>query len=154
MKTQKLLLVSSLVAVLGLGVVGCSSTPSSGTYDRTQAGTLQKVQYGTVTSVRNVLIENEQSGVGTAAGGIIGGVAGSEIGEGKGRVVGSVLGSVLGGVVGSKIDKNVQTKQGIEVTVRLRDGNTVAISQLADERFRVGDSVKVLTNNGRARVTH
>ena len=154
MKIQKLLVVSSLVAILGVGLVGCSSTPSSGTYERTQAGTLQNVQYGTVTSVRNVLIENEQSGVGTAAGGIIGGVAGSEVGGGKGRIIGSVLGAVLGGAAGSKIDKNVQTKQGVEVTVRLRDGNTVAISQLADESFRTGDSVKVLTRNGRARVTH
>ena len=154
MKIQKLLVTSSLVAILGVGLVGCSSTPSSGTYEKTQAGTLQNVQYGTVTGVRNVLIENAESGVGTIAGGVIGGVAGGEVGGGRGRVVASVLGSVLGGVIGSKIDKNVQTKQGIEVTIRLRDGNTVAISQLADEKFRTGDSVKVLTSNGRARVTH
>ena len=154
MKIQKVLLTSSLVAVLGTGLVACSSTPSSGTYDRTQAGTLQEVKYGTVTGVRNVLIENEETGVGTATGGIIGGIAGSHAGKGSGRAVGAVLGSVLGGVVGSKIDKNVQTKPGIEVTIRLQDGNTVAISQLADERFNVGDRVKVITNNGRARVTH
>ena len=154
MKIQKLLVTSSLIAILGVGLVACSSTPSSRTYGRTQAGTLQEVKYGTVTGVRNVLIENEESGVGTVAGGVIGGIAGSEVGGGKGRIVGSVLGSVLGGIAGSKIDKNVQTKPGVEVTVRLRDGNTVAISQLADERFRVGDSVKVLTSGGRARVTH
>ena len=154
MKLKSLVLSSSLIALLGIGLVGCASAPSSGTYTTTQAGTLQNVKYGTVTAVRNIMIENPDSGVGTGAGTIIGGVAGSEVGGGKGRIVGTVVGSVLGGMAGSSIDKHVQRKPGIEVTVRLRDGNTVAVSQLADERFRVGDNVKVITGNGHARVTH
>ena len=154
MKLKSLVLSSSLIALMGVGLVGCASAPSSGTYETRQAGTLQNVKYGTVTSIRNIMIENPSSDVGTGAGAIIGGVAGSEVGGGKGRIVGTVLGSVLGGIAGSNIDKSVQRKPGIEITVRLRDGNTVAISQLADERFRVGDNVKVIVGNGHARVTH
>lgn len=154
MKFKKIVLTSSFAAVLGVSLVGCSSTPSSGTYEKTQAGVLQEVKYGSVTGVRNVLIENKESGVGTVTGGILGGIAGRQVGGGSGRAAGAVIGAVLGGIAGSKIDKNVQTKRGIEVTIRLQDGKTVAVSQLADERFNVGDRVKVITKDGRARVTH
>lgn len=154
MKIKQPFQVYILVIISTLGLSACSSAPSSGTYDRQQAGTIQYVKTGTVTGVREVTIENAETGIGSAAGGVIGGVAGSEVGKGRGRIVGSVLGAVLGGVVGSKIDRKAQTEKGTEVTVRLEDGNTVAISQLDDEKFKVGDYVKVITGGARARVTH
>jgi outer membrane lipoprotein SlyB len=53
------------------------------------------------------------------------------------------------------VDSSIQAKPGIEITVRLQDGKTVALAQVADERFMVGDEVKVLTSKeGKARVTH
>jgi len=154
MKIQKLLLQTSMVIVLGISVVACTSTPSSGTYQKKQAGTLQAVQFGTVHSVRNVLIENEDKGVGSTSGAILGGLAGSHVGGGSGRVAGAVVGAVLGGIAGSTIDKNIQTKRGIEITVRLSNGKVVAVTQLADQRFNIGDRVKVIGNYGNARVTH
>jgi outer membrane lipoprotein SlyB len=39
--------------------------------------------------------------------------------------------------------------------VRLDDDRTVAIAQLADEGFSIGEQVKLLTSqDGKARVTH
>jgi len=154
MKIQKLLLQTSMVAILGMGLVACSSTPSSGTYEKKQAGVLQEVQFGTVHSVRNVLIQNEDKGVGSASGAVLGGLAGSHVGGGSGRIAGAVVGAVLGGIAGSTIDKNVQTKRGIEITVRLTNGKVVAVTQLAEQRFNVGDRVKVIGNHGSAKVTH
>ena len=154
MKIQKLLLQTSVSIVLGMSLVACSSVPSSTTYEKRQAGVLQEVQFGTVNSVRNILIQNEDKGIGGASGAVLGGLAGSHVGGGSGRVAGAVVGAVLGGIAGSTIEKNVQTKQGVEITVRLSNGKTVAITQLADERFNIGDRVKVIGSNGSARVTH
>lgn len=154
MKIKKLLLHTSMLIVLSSSVIACTSTPSSGTYEKKQAGILQEVQFGTVHSVRNVLIENEGKGVGSASGAVLGGLAGSHVGGGSGRVAGAVVGAVLGGIAGSSIDKNVQTKRGVEITVRLSNGKMVAVTQLADQRFTVGDRVKVIGNYGNAKVTH
>lgn len=140
-----------LPVVLG----ACSIMPSSNTYTTTQAGTLQEVKYGTVTGLRNVMIREDNAETGKVAGGVIGGVAGNDIGEGRGQIIGSVAGAVVGGTVGMAVDRAIQSKPGIEITVRLEDNRTVAIAQLADERFMMGDQVKVLTSqDDKARVTH
>ena len=154
MKIQKLLTHTSLAIILGTSLIACSSTPSSTGYDKRQAGVLQNVQYGTVNSVRNVLIQNENTGVGNASGAVLGGLAGSHVGGGSGKVAGAVVGAVLGGIAGSTIDKNIQTKQGIEITVRLSNGKVIAVTQLPDEHFNIGDRVKVISANGKARITH
>lgn len=143
------------ILLLPVALGACSIMPSSTTYTTAQAGTLQEVKYGTVTGLRNVMIREDNAETGKVAGGVIGGVAGNDIGEGRGQIIGSVAGAVVGGTVGMAVDRAIQSKPGIEVTVRLEDGRTVAIAQLADERFLVGDQVKVLTSqDGKARITH
>ncbi|MEZ5450812.1 MAG: hypothetical protein R3E89_18215 [Thiolinea sp.] len=151
---QRLLLVL-LLPTSAAWLSGCSVAPASSVYSTTQAGTLQDVKFGTVISVRNIMIEHNSSETGQVAGGIIGGVAGSEVGEGKGKIVGSVAGAVAGGAIGGIIDRAIQAKPGYEITIQLQDGRTVAVAQLADEPFRPGDSVKIITAaNGKSRVTH
>ena len=136
-------------------MAGCSNTPSSNTYTTAQAGTLQEVQFGTVTSVRNIMIREDNAETGKLAGRVIGGTLGSDVGQGKGQIVGGVAGAVLGGTVGMLADSSLQSKPGVELTIRMQDGKTVALAQIADENFMVGDEVKVLTSKeGKARVTH
>ena len=136
-------------------MTGCSNTPSSNTYTTAQAGTLQEVQFGTVTSVRNVMIREDNAETGKLAGGVIGGTLGSDVGQGKGQIVGGVAGAVLGGTVGMLADSSLQSKPGVELTIRMQDGKTVALAQVADENFAVGDEVKIMTSKeGKARVTH
>jgi outer membrane lipoprotein SlyB len=112
------------------------------------------VRMGVVESVRQVTIEGTQSGAGTLAGGVVGGVAGSEIGHGKGSTVGAVLGAVLGGVAGQAIEEKVSKKEGMEITIRLESGQIIAVTQEADEQFRAGDRVRVLSGSGTTRVSH
>lgn len=150
---NKTLTLASLSLAAAL-FAGCSAAPSSNVYTTTQAGTLQDVQFGTVVSTRPVMIEQNTGETGQVAGGIIGGVAGSELGQGKGQIVGSVAGAVAGSAIGSLIDKASEAKPGIEITVKLQDGRTVALAQIADTVFQVGDNVKVLTSNGKSRVTY
>ena len=50
-------------------------------------------------------------------------------------------------------EEAVTRKDGVEITVKLDSGRVLAITQAADEEFRVGDRVRVLTGGGVTRVT-
>lgn len=141
-----------LVAILALG--GCASSQSGSAYSRDQARQVQEVQMGVVDSVRQVQLEGTKSPVGTAAGAVVGGVAGSNIGSGKGSTIGTVLGAVAGGLLGSAAEEGVTRKPGLEITVKLNNGRIIAVTQEADEIFRPGERVRVLTGGGVTRVTH
>jgi outer membrane lipoprotein SlyB len=109
---------------------------------------------GVVESVRQVSIEGSKSGVGAVAGGVVGGVAGSNVGGGKGSTIASILGAVAGGVAGNAIEQGTTKTQGLEITVKLDNGEFRAITQEADESFRPGERVRLLSGSGVTRVTH
>jgi outer membrane lipoprotein SlyB len=135
-------------------VSGCAGTSSGSVYSGGQARQEQTVRMGVVESVRQVTIEGSRSGVGAVAGGAVGGVAGSNIGGGKGGTIGTILGAVAGGVAGNAIEQGVTKKQGLEITVKLDNGELRAITQDADEAFRPGERVRLLSGSGVTRVTH
>ena len=132
---------------------GCPASMSASSYTRDQARTAQNVEYGTVQSVREVQIEGTKSGVGTLAGGAVGGVLGNEVGAGTGRTLATIGGGLAGAVAGSAIEEGVTRQPGLEITVRLDNGRTMAVTQAADASFVAGDRVRVLTDRyGTARV--
>ena len=154
MKAFAKITIAGMVAVSAL-VSGCASTNSGSVYSSSQAGREQTVRLGVVESVRQVTIEAPKSGVGTLAGGAIGGVAGSNIGGGnRGRAVGTILGAVAGGLAGNAIEEGATKKPGLEITVKLDNGELRAVTQDADESFRPGERVRLLSGNGVTRVTH
>jgi outer membrane lipoprotein SlyB len=61
---------------------------------------------------------------------------------------------VAGGVAGAAIEEGVTRQKGLEITVKLDNGRMIAITQAADEQFRPGERVRVLTGGGVTRVTH
>jgi outer membrane lipoprotein SlyB len=150
--STKLAIAGVLVASAALS--GCASTSSGSVYSAGQARQEQTVRMGVVESVRQVSIEGSKSGVGAVAGGVAGGVAGSNIGGGKGSTIGSIFGAVVGGVAGNAIEQGATKKQGLEITVKLDSGELRAITQEADETFRPGERVRLLSGSGVARVTH
>lgn len=150
MRTLAVLILALVVTLTG----GCISSRSGGAYSRDQARHMQDVQMGTVEAVREIVIEGTQSGIGAVAGGAVGGIGGSEIGHGKGSSAGAVVGAVLGGVAGGAIEEATTRKKGYEITVKIDGGRTVAIAQEADEEFKVGDRVRIVTGNGVTRVSH
>ena len=85
---------------------------------------------------------------------MVGGVAGSNVGGGKGSIIGTVVGAVAGGLAGSAIEEGVTRREGVEITVRLDGGRLLAIVQEADEAFRPGERVRVLSGGGSTRVSH
>lgn len=112
------------------------------------------VRTGVVESVRAVSIEGTKTPVGAGAGAVIGGIAGSTLGRGHGSTIGAILGAVGGGLAGSAIEEQVTNKDGLEITVRLDDGSLRAYVQEANESFRPGERVRVLSGRGEQRVTH
>ena len=135
-------------------ISGCAGTSSGSVYSSGQARQEQTVRMGVVESVRQVTIEGSKSGVGAVAGGVVGGVAGSNVGRGKGSTIGSVIGAVAGGVAGNAIEQGTTKKQGLEITVKLDNGELRAITQEADEAFRPGERVRLLSGGGVTRVSH
>ena len=150
-------LIAVLLAVsVSVAMSGCASNLSGDSYSRDEARMPQQVQYATVVQVRPVKIEGTKTPIGPGAGAVIGGVAGSTVGGGKGSTIAAAAGAVAGGLAGAAAEEGITREQGVEVTVRYDNGQTVAIVQAVskDETFRVGDKVRVLTANGNTRVSH
>lgn len=150
--TTKLALTGVLASTVFLA--GCPASTSGGAYTREQTRQAQEVRMGVVESVREVTIEGTKTPIGPAAGAVVGGVAGSEVGGGKGSLVGAVVGAVAGGLAGGAIEEGVTKQKGFEITVKLDNGRLLAVTQAADETFRPGDRVRVLSGGGVTRVSH
>jgi outer membrane lipoprotein SlyB len=141
---------AAIVTVLS----GCAAPGlGGGSYSREQARREQTVRMGIVESVREVKLEGTRSGIGPGAGAVAGGVAGSSIGHGRGSALGAIAGAVVGGVAGQAAEQSFTAKRGVEVTVKLDTGQMLAIVQEADETFRPGDRVRILSDGATSRVT-
>lgn len=142
--------------VASLAAAGCTTTQDQNTYSRNEVYGVQDVYYGTIMGLRPVNIEGTKTPIGALAGGAIGGLAGSTIGGGKGSYVTAIIGAVGGGLLGAKGEEYFTSSNGVEITVQGDDGRTRAFVQAVNEneRFRVGDRVKVTGNMGKYRVSY
>ncbi|MES2296508.1 MAG: glycine zipper 2TM domain-containing protein [Pseudomonadota bacterium] len=149
---MKALIAVSLVSVLA----GCAVAPhSASVYTGYQTQNEQSVRMATVESIRDVTIVNRNSGTGTMAGAALGGIAaGSNVGGGNGSVAAGIVGAVAGGLIGQSVEANMNNRRGYEITVKLDNGELRAITQEADELFRPGERVRLLSNGRSTRVTH
>jgi outer membrane lipoprotein SlyB len=145
---------SGVLVLLAVGLSGCSTpSASSKVYTYSQAQSEQIVRNGTVTNVRSIVIQQDKtSGAGMIAGGALGGVAGSAVGGGTGRDLAIVGGAILGALVGNKVEEGAGKSDGLEITVRLDNGETRVIAQEADEPISVGQRVQVISGTGVTRV--
>ena len=141
-----------LLAGLALALAGCS-TSSPDVISRDQAQRMQQVQDATLLSVREVVVDGSQSGMGGAAGGVIGGVAGSSVGGRREAVAVGVLGAVAGAVVGNTVERMGTRERAVELLVQLRNGERRAIVQArGDQALVPGDPVLLITTGGKTRV--
>jgi outer membrane lipoprotein SlyB len=145
------LLAALLFSFIG---VGCATSASSKVYPRYQAQQAWTVEYGKVTGLDAVTIGGERGYLGSAGGGYIGYEVGRYVVDGSGRGVAGAVGAVAGAVAGDAVEERVTRQEGLQITVDLEEGSTVAIVQAADQPFAVGERVKVLRGQrGAARVT-
>ena len=142
------------IVFVALALAACATSKSGNVYTRDQARREMSVRTGVVESVREVTMEGTKSGVGAVAGGVAGGVAGSHVGGGNGQIVGAVFGAVLGGLAGAAVEEGVTKKNAQEITIKLDNGQLIAVVQEAGELFSPGEPVRVLSGDGATRVTH
>ncbi|MDR1360253.1 MAG: glycine zipper 2TM domain-containing protein [Deltaproteobacteria bacterium] len=155
-QNARLFICAFLLAALagGLMLTGCASRGGK-TYSDSEVRSVQTVQWGSIISVKDVLVEEDPSFVGPAIGGVAGGILGSLIGAGSGRTLTILGGAALGALVGGAGESAVRRYQATELTVELENGQIIVIVQGNDELFVNGDQVRVLhTGEGRARVQH
>jgi outer membrane lipoprotein SlyB len=135
----------------------CAQDSMTGnTYSRDETRQAQSVRKGRITDIRPVKIEGNST-AGAIIGGIAGGALGSNIGSGRtSNTAGAIGGALVGGALGSHAQQAMQSRKGIEITVRLDEGGSLAVVQeiSASEPFRVGDRVRVLSTGSRTRVAY
>jgi len=142
--------------VFSTGLVGCAKDLSGESYSRSEARTVQTVEYGTIEHLRPVQIEGTKTPIGAGAGAAVGGIAGSSIRGGKTGQVMTVIGAVAGGLAGAAIEEGVTRTTGVEITLKMDDGRTIAVVQRLspNERYSVGDRVRVISSGQATRVSH
>jgi len=144
----------TLLAAFAVAALAACSTTSPDVIQRADAQRLSQVQDGTVLSVRPVVVEGSQSGVGAAAGGITGAVAGSSVGGRREAAVVGVLGAVAGAVVGNAVERMGTREEAVEILVQLRNGERRAIVQAkGNETLHPGDAVILVSTGGKTRVS-
>ena len=150
----------SVLCLFGAALVlaGCATGSSSGReYSAKQSRQPLTVVEAVVQSVSAVVIapEDNETGGGQVAGGLIGAIVGSGAGDRGGRnsQAGAVFGGVLGSLAGTKAQKAFQRKEGLQIIVRLEGGELLAVTQDADVPFAAGELVYVLRGNGETRIS-
>lgn len=133
----------TFVALAASALTGCASSGMSGqSFPRSGSQAAWNVEYGEVVDVRTVEVEGEFSLLGILVGSAIGHAAGTEISDSRNA---GTVGSVAGAVAGASIERAVTAMDGLQITVELDSGRTVAIVQDDEERFQDGERVRVLT---------
>lgn len=150
---QRFLKLAASAAVV-LALAACASS-SPDVIQRGDAQRMAQVQDGVVLSVRNVVVDGSQSGIGAGVGGVvgaIGGYAGSGVPR-EAQVLG-VLAGVAGAAAGNAIERFSTKEDAVEILVQLKGGERRAIVQAkGNELLAAGDSVILVTTGGKVRVT-
>ena len=149
---MKKLLTLAILATSALFTSCAQQSLTGNTYARQEVGQASRAEPGKITNLRNVLIQGS-SNTGGIIGAVAGGILGNQMGNNSGQTLATIGGAGLGAFAGSKIQGSASTKKGVEITVKLNNGQSVSITQQYSpyENFRVGDNVNVIYPNGRGR---
>lgn len=142
---------SVVIAILACGILLASTGCS--TLDTRRVGEVATVQRGVVTSVKPVTLAGSSTGAGATLGATLGTFVGAQMGGGlRGILVGAMIGQVVGAVAGKAVEKNVTASDGIELIVKLEEGNEIAVPQptATAAEIRVGDRVTVIQTGATA----
>ncbi|MGI9135137.1 MAG: glycine zipper 2TM domain-containing protein [Rhodoferax sp.] len=143
------------LAILLSALLGACASSSPDVIQRGDAQRLAKVDDGVVLTVRSVVVDGSQSGIGATVGGVVGAVGGYG-GSGvqrEAQILG-VLAGVAGAAAGNALERMATREDAYEILVQLKNGERRAIVQAkAGEVFAPGDAVILVTTGGKVRVT-
>jgi outer membrane lipoprotein SlyB len=132
---------------------GCSDMGSLGGTTYGETGTKaasQSDRDGTIATLETIQVDDKYKlGVGTAVGAVAGGLLGAGVGDSTGA---TVAGAVLGGAAGTYAESKMHKQDAQRVTVNMKTGGTVTITQPIDGRLRQGMAVRVEGSGESARV--
>ena len=133
----------TFAALAASALTGCANrSMSSKTFPSSSAQAVWNVEYGEVVDVRTVEVEGEFSLLGILVGSAVGHAAGMEISNSRNA---GAVGGLAGAVAGASIEKAVSGMDGMQITVELDSGRTIAIVQDDEDQFQDGERVRVLT---------
>jgi outer membrane lipoprotein SlyB len=97
---------------------------------------------GVIVEVKEVEVLGKGSGIGAIAGGVGGAVLGHEIGNNR---AGTAVGAVVGAVAGHQIERKAREHKKYEISVRMNDGSTKAITDETGNpvSWKNGDKVRL-----------
>lgn len=144
----------ALPVLLSLALAaGCADMGSLGgtTYGETGSTTASQAERdGTIAKLETIQVDDKYKlGVGTAAGAVAGGILGAGVGD---STAATAVGAVLGGVAGTYAESKLRKQDAQRITVNMKTGGTVTITQPVDARLRQGMAVRVEGSGESARV--
>ena len=144
----------SLATFICLFTSCANSSLKPDTYDRDSVQKISNVLYGEIVSLKKVIIEGETKS-GTIVGGLVGAAAGSQVSDSKPESeIGAVIGGAIGATLGGNVSKNIQSVEGIQLTINMDDGRTISVVQETSQySFSIGDLVEVISTKGKTRVS-
>jgi len=142
---MKKVIISSMLALTLMSTTGCAPRG----YAQSNVNQAMRVEPGVITSIKQVAINNNGvgNGVGVALGAATGAVLGDKVGGGTGKYIATAVGAVAGGVAGGMVGDQLDSRYGVEVVVKLNNGQTVAAVLPQNESLSVlgaGQAVNVL----------
>jgi outer membrane lipoprotein SlyB len=146
-------MIKTLIAAATVAALAACTTTSPDVVQRGDAQRLSTVKDATVLSVRNVVVDGQQTGTGATTGAVLGGVAGSTRSSGRESAAIAVAGAVAGAVIGNAVERSATKEDAVEILLQMKNGDRRAIVQAkASENFQPGDAVILITTGGKTRV--
>lgn len=143
------------LTVVVVAALGACASSSPDVIQRGDAQRMAQVQDGVVLTVRNVVVDGSQSGIGAGVGGVVGAIGGyGASGVQREAQVLGVLAGVAGAAAGNVIERFSTKEEAVEVLVQLKGGDRRAIVQAKGaEVLAPGDAVIIVTTGGKVRVS-
>ena len=143
------------LALIVVATLGACATSSPDVIQRGDAQRMAQVEDGVVLSVRPVVVDGSQSGIGATVGGVVGAIGGYSASgvQREGQILG-VLAGVAGAAAGNLVERMSTREEAIELLIQLKGGERRAIVQAkGGEVLTAGDAVILVTTGGKVRVT-
>jgi outer membrane lipoprotein SlyB len=143
-------LITSLLTLSIIASTGCAPRG----YAKSSVNQAMVVKKGVITSIKQVEINNDGvgNGLGVALGTVAGGVVGNKVGGGTGKAIATAAGAIAGGVMGGMAGDQLDARYGVEVVVKLDNGNSVATVLPANGALSAlgrGQAVNVIYSGGK-----
>ena len=141
-----------LIAVAAASLAACTTT-NPDVVQKGDAQRLSQVQDATILSVRPVVVDGNQTGVGAVTGGVVGGISGASVGGRREGAIVGVLVAVVGSVIGNAIERAATREDAVELLLQMKNGERRTLVQAkGGELFAAGEPVILITTGGKTRV--